>query len=618
MPGLPIDTMHGDSSGHETAINEQRTTALEPLPPIAMGDNVKYIPSQMDPFAGACTRAACQDPLRLMIEDAGVLLKLFPYVPKIISPFFTRDKDAELYPSLANAKVGFLQTMLALVQVLSLVLVIPAFVCLPGGVFLAAAALCCLACYLLTLPMQGPPINVSNMDDFTKNLAEQHKNERWVFVNGICTGHSTSQLEIDRLSKIFGRGVIGIHNKSYGIIADLGMCLIQRAISYHDLGTRLTYAYVKAILVDPTVTKVVLIGHSQGGIIVSLVIDDLLAQLSVRNMSKLEVYTFGSAASHFSNPSVSLMSNSSVDEPGDQSSLMISQSKVDLGDPNQGKHIIPHMEHYANEYDMVPRWGVLHSVQDVLNARYAGSVFVRMGSSGHMLNQHYLDPMFPLSKGQKQAIKEEKGIKWNLEGENAGQNEDCLGDKVEELFLNRIVTPDERLGMRRDFTAIAEMGITRRESGLEFGSGQVLKDAYGLGSFQDANGDECLTFKRTASDQVLAEEARGKTVKDLSRLWKYLGGKSPMDHGRSEGYHDELPHEHRKHRHHHHNQRKNDPEVGDGLAPEQPKSPIPSISDRSKSPFPHPSPTNEEHFFHWNKGKHGQHTRGHRSSVQSH
>lgn len=160
------------------------------------------------------------------------------------------------------------------------------------------------------------------------------------------------------------------------------MCLIQRAISYHDLGTRLTYAYVKAILVDPTVTKVVLIGHSQGGIIVSLVIDDLLAQLSVRNMSKLEVYTFGSAASHFSNPSVSLMSNSSADEPGDQSSLMISQSKVDLSDPNQGKHIIPHMEHYANEYDLVPRWGVLHSVQDVLNARYAGSVFVRMGSSG--------------------------------------------------------------------------------------------------------------------------------------------------------------------------------------------------------------------------------------------
>lgn len=160
------------------------------------------------------------------------------------------------------------------------------------------------------------------------------------------------------------------------------MCLIQRAVAYHDSGVRLTYAYLKAILVDPTVTKVVLIGHSQGGIIVSLAIDDLLAQLPTRTMSKLEVYTFGSAASHFSNPSLALLSNPSINQRGDQTSLQISQSKADPADANQGQHVIPHMEHYANEYDLVPRWGVLHSVQDVLHTRYAGSVFVRMGGSG--------------------------------------------------------------------------------------------------------------------------------------------------------------------------------------------------------------------------------------------
>ena len=160
------------------------------------------------------------------------------------------------------------------------------------------------------------------------------------------------------------------------------MCLIQRAISYHDLSTRLTYAYLKAFLVDPTVTKVVLIGHSQGGIIVSMAIDDLLAQLPARTMSKLEVYTFGSAASHFSNPSLASLSNPSANKPGEQISLEVSHSGVDLADANQSEHLIPHMEHYANEYDIVPRWGVLHSVHDVLNTRYAGSIFVRMGASG--------------------------------------------------------------------------------------------------------------------------------------------------------------------------------------------------------------------------------------------
>lgn len=189
MPWLSDTTMNGGSGGHETVVTGQHTTESDPQPSLDMSDSIKYIPSQMDPLAGASTQAARhQDPIRLMVEDAGVLLRQFRLIPNIISPFFTREKDSEFYLSLENVKVGFLQTVLALIQVLFLLLVIPAFVWLPGGVFLAATALCCLACYLITLPMQGPAINQSNMDDVTTTLAKQHKNERWVFLNGICTG----------------------------------------------------------------------------------------------------------------------------------------------------------------------------------------------------------------------------------------------------------------------------------------------------------------------------------------------------------------------------------------------------------------------------------------------
>ena len=186
MPWLSDDTMNG---GHQTTRTAQHTARARLLSPLKISDSIKYIPSQMDPLASTSMRSAARrDPLRLIIEDAGVLFKLFLYVPKILSPFSTRDKDSEFYPSLSNIKVGFLQAVLALIQVLFLVVVIPAFVWLPGGVFLAATALCWFACCLITFPMQGPPINFSNMDDVTKTLAEQHKNERWVFVNGICTG----------------------------------------------------------------------------------------------------------------------------------------------------------------------------------------------------------------------------------------------------------------------------------------------------------------------------------------------------------------------------------------------------------------------------------------------
>ena len=153
-----------------------------------MDHSLKYIPSQMDPLAGATVRAARQGPIRLMIKDAVVLLRLWRFIPNLLIPFCTQDEGAELYWSWPNMIVGFQQILLALIQFLSVVMVIPAFVSLPGGVFVAATAICCLTCHLITLPMQGPPINSPNMDEFTKALAEQHKNEHWVFVNGICTG----------------------------------------------------------------------------------------------------------------------------------------------------------------------------------------------------------------------------------------------------------------------------------------------------------------------------------------------------------------------------------------------------------------------------------------------
>ena len=163
-------------------------------------------------------------------------------------------------------------------------------------------------------------------------------------------------------------------------------------------------------------------------------------------------------------------------------------------------------------------------------------------SLGHMFNQHYLDPMFPLLEHSKHTTEKGKGVKrkfWGW-GKAAVHDKDPIGDRLDKRFLDRIVTTDERLATQRDTTMLEEIGIMRRESGLEFGNGQVLKN------FEDANGDEFMTFLRTASDRVFFEEARDKTVKDLSRFWKYLGGKSPMDHaGNGADYPDpdEPPHE---------------------------------------------------------------------------
>jgi len=77
------------------------------------------------------------------------------------------------------------------------------------------------------------------------------------------------------------------YRNSFGLIVDLMECLLQRCLSFNTMDCRVAYEYVKAWLADPTVSKVVLIGHSQGGIIASMVLDKLFGDLPTDSISKL-------------------------------------------------------------------------------------------------------------------------------------------------------------------------------------------------------------------------------------------------------------------------------------------------------------------------------------------
>jgi hypothetical protein len=59
---------------------------------------------------------------------------------------------------------------------------------------------------------------------------------------------------------------------------------------------------------------------------------------------------------------------------------------------------VHHIEHYASDGDFVARWGILNFAK--MRNRYMGRIFVRSGM-GHLLNQHYLNAMFPLGKNKR-------------------------------------------------------------------------------------------------------------------------------------------------------------------------------------------------------------------------
>ena len=132
---------------------------------------------------------------------------------------------------------------------------------------------------------------------------------------------------------------------------------------------------------------------------------------------------------------------------------------------------IRHIEHYCNEYDFVSRFGTLHSTRDGKSNRFAGIVFERKKQGGHLMNQHYLDAMF---------------------------------SRENSPFLEQVVDIEESV-VDMDKGAVSEV---RREApggeGLQIGT--------------PGWGEPAL---------LSAEEGMGKTVKGLSRLWKYRNGGSP-------------------------------------------------------------------------------------------
>lgn len=171
------------------------------------------------------------------------------------------------------------------------------------------------------------------------------QNERWFFINGICTDLTIFRMNGKYLTEIFGTQITGLWNPTRGLNLDLIECITGRAL---DINEPFTVCY--ASLIEDAIKsgyKVKLIGHSQGGIIVS----NIIKYLSFRyvNFSNLEVFTFASAAD------------------GEQ--------------PQPGLF----QEHFGNEEDFVHRIG--------LGAReYNPSILWRKtGGKGHLLNMHYLN-----------------------------------------------------------------------------------------------------------------------------------------------------------------------------------------------------------------------------------
>lgn len=166
---------------------------------------------------------------------------------------------------------------------------------------------------------------------------------KWLFVNGICTDTTGLTNNCLELSSLFDTPIYPIHNITEGIMRDLMECLFGRTFNKTQEVSNIAYLSVVNSLRDHD--KVILMGHSQGGIICSNVVK-LLHRFNPELVDRLEVYTFASAHDEF---------------------------------------VHDGSEHFVNELDYVARTGAINYEKDC-----KGTLHNALGIKGHMLNKHYL------------------------------------------------------------------------------------------------------------------------------------------------------------------------------------------------------------------------------------
>ncbi|KAH8173922.1 alpha/beta-Hydrolase [Sarocladium implicatum] len=466
-------------------------------------------------------------PLKLFARDVYYFFVYLWALPWVIMPMHADGgRMDELHPSLGNIYCLFIHFILCIMQ-LAFILALPIAIFVPVWMTAAAITAFMTVNYLLCRTLNGNKTTYRSDKKYAPVLPE-HEHEQWVFLNGVSVGEHWMKNNLNRLAITFKRPILGIHNQTSGIIFDVVECLVQRNFGYATSDVRRCYKIMRDLLYDPKKSKVVFILHSQGGIEGGMVLDWLLQEMPQDMLAKLEVYTFGNAANHFNNPHRHAVSQDLAQHKGleamntvftettyastisksersgngqmdgevkskippslkKEASSTMSRSSVAAED-----RAIGHIEHYAHSTDFVAIWGVLHFATNRVDSpqlpRFIGRLFARStGRGGHLLNQHYLDGMFPLELDPK--------------------TRRPLGADENNEFMEEVVKAGEEGSAMENAREAFDMTY----SSEGFGAGEINTPV------KVHNGGE-------------KHKKRGEVkVKDLSRLWKYRNGKSPTE-----------------------------------------------------------------------------------------
>ncbi len=190
--------------------------------------------------------------------------------------------------------------------------------------------------------------------------------------DGLLSFRHCHKKTLPALSRLFSRPMVCICMPTYGIPFDLIAMMVQRCMPVPSQTRRNLYSQMRCALLDDSIHRCVLLCHNDAAVIASQAVGQLCADLPLEKVGKLEVYTFGAAASEFVMP---LGDNNDM-EP----------ERTHHSENQAVEHRAIHVEHFAMANDPFAQIGVLQSVRQNMEGRFCGSVFIMNDNDNNAAN----------------------------------------------------------------------------------------------------------------------------------------------------------------------------------------------------------------------------------------
>ena len=226
--------------------------------------------------------------------------------------------------------------------------------------------------------------------------------EAWFFLNGIITNDAVAQINAAYLAYLFHRPITLIQNSTCGALLDLLECAVGK--QWH----RTTESAIQAFLpiydaLKSEKERVVVIAHSQGSIVMAVILRLLLARMAplmavgearLGEITPAQPY----APPEFVYPDGSpfLLSDFDLLTEDELAKLEVycfancANTMSYYRRPTYDRPPIPWIESFGNEHDLVARLGMLAPNAAKWGIAIDGPCYQQRGAWGHLLNEHYL------------------------------------------------------------------------------------------------------------------------------------------------------------------------------------------------------------------------------------